>query len=74
MSKMAWAVVAKDGEVNIRSVSDSDVGAMVNWLITEHRVVASDVATDTQIRKVFTHYSAETGCRAKQVHVRVAYQ
>lgn len=44
----AWAV-AINGAINVRTVTDSRTGAILNWLVTEHKIVFTDMATSEVI-------------------------
>ena len=52
MKALGWAIVM-NGEIDIRSVSRSREGAIVNWLCTEMRYVTSGAMSPGEIERVF---------------------
>jgi len=51
----AFAVVAR-GEIMPRTLMDSELGAMVNWLTVDCKVTIMASASDAQIAEVFERY------------------
>jgi len=50
-----FAVVAR-GAIMPRTLMDSEIGAMVNWLTVDCKVTIMDSASDVQITEVFERY------------------
>lgn len=48
----AWAIVV-DGEIDVRTVMPTDIGAMVNWLIVSCGAVVQQGVTDENVRAAF---------------------
>lgn len=71
----AWAIIV-DGEVDIRTVSPTDVGAMVNWMIVSCGAIVQHGVTDENVREAFVvmqeHATASVECCP--VEVRRALQ
>lgn len=53
MSAAGWAVTGDDGLVNVRSVSPTRRGALVNWLCTEKGLMATQKASDEDIERMW---------------------
>lgn len=62
----AWAVISKDGEIWVDTVSSSRRAALVNWLVTD-RFIALGPCTDEQIEKMWSYYSDGAVCERVSV-------
>lgn len=51
-----WAVEV-DGEIKVRTVMDAKVGAMVNYLATEHRAMVKDGTPESKIEEMVAAFS-----------------
>lgn len=51
-SKTGWGVVDHDG-INIRTVSDTRRAAIINWLVTEARMMISNAHEDDHINALW---------------------
>jgi hypothetical protein len=47
----AWAIIDADGNICVRSISDTRRAAIVNWLCTDRGVLATVLADDLMIEK-----------------------
>lgn len=77
-----WAVVAMNGDIYIKTVSDTRRAAIINWLGTEKRVMVANYHTDDDIEQMWRAYGqyAEVepvivsrdcrDCRSTTPHVR----
>jgi hypothetical protein len=65
---LGYAVVDGFG-VNVRSVSASAVGAMVNWLIDDCKVVPMDIWLDSRVEEKFREWAAPRGARVARVSI-----
>lgn len=54
----AWAIVV-DGEIDIRTVAPTDIGAMVNWLVVSAGAIIQQGVTDENVRLWFGHCPVE---------------
>lgn len=50
-----WAILDR-GEINVRSVCPTPVGAIVNWLLTEAGLAVSDGTPDKEIEQTFAEF------------------
>ena len=51
-----WAVEV-DGEIKVRTVMDAKLGAMVNYLATEHRAMVRDGAPESKVEELVAAFS-----------------
>jgi hypothetical protein len=54
-----WAVEV-DGEIKVRTIMDAKLGAMVNYLATEHRAMVKDGTSESQIEELVAAFSGGT--------------
>ena len=71
----AWAIIV-DGEIDIRTVSPTDIGAMVNWLVVAFGAVACGRVSDDDVRSAFATMRGQTNTSVEvcPVEVRRALQ
>jgi hypothetical protein len=67
-SARAWAVKAR-GVIDVRTVQDSRIGAMVNWLLVGAQVTVMDGISDRAVEAAFRQYAPKR--EAKLVAVMV---
>lgn len=48
--------VLKNGDINVRTVSPTPIAAMVNWLITDARILIIHGTPEEEIRRVWEKY------------------
>lgn len=53
-----WAVVAGDGKVFVKTISDTRRAAIVNYLCVEHRVLLTSLHGDEDIEELWAHYGS----------------
>jgi hypothetical protein len=58
-----WAIETVCGDLLVRTVSDSRRAAIVNYLVTEHRVALTIFDTDENIEEMWRHYGRHAECR-----------
>lgn len=63
-----WAVVEK-GEINVRSVSPHRRGAIVNFLLTDRKVVTLNMASDEAIENEWVRSRDTAEVKAVVIHV-----
>lgn len=63
---VGWAV-AKDGTIDISTVSPSDIGAMVNWVTCITGCIVEASNTNEQIKAAFDQIAAPHGFRLIRV-------
>lgn len=56
-----YAAVSHRGEILIKTVSETRRAAMVNWLVTEGRVMVFRDSTDAEIEDDFLNFCAKRG-------------
>jgi len=56
-----FAAVNHRGEILIKTVSETRRSAMVNWLVTEARVMVFRDSTDAEIEEDFLNFGAKKG-------------
>ena len=56
-----FAAVNYRGEILIKTVSDTRRAAMVNWLVTEGRVMVFKDSTDAEIEEDFLNFAGKKG-------------
>ena len=44
-----WAVVDKNGDIDVKTVSPTERGAIVNWLVVEQKVMITNDWSDGKI-------------------------
>lgn len=62
-----WAVEPIGGQIMINTVSGTRRAAIVNYLVTEHRVMLTIFDSDENIENLWKHYGEHAECR--QVNV-----
>lgn len=62
-----WAVIGRTGGISVRTVSPTRRAAIVNWLLTDKGLLATDVATDEQIERQWALDSKDMGARVTRV-------
>jgi hypothetical protein len=71
MTARGWAI--KDGEgINVRTVQDSRIGAMVNWLAVGAGINVMRGTSDEMVEEVFYHYAAAAGVKLIAVTIQEA--
>jgi len=66
-----WAVVDMSG-INVRTVSPSRRGALVNWLIAAHRMVLMGNVTDEQVEQLWQAKSGDAMVVEVDITVKAA--
>jgi hypothetical protein len=56
-----YAAVSYQGEILIKTVSETRRAAMVNWLVTEGRIMVFRDSTDAEIEEDFLKFCAMRG-------------
>lgn len=51
-----WAVTAMNGEIYIKTVSDTRRAAIINWLVTEKNCIVKAYHTDADIEQMWKHF------------------
>lgn len=64
--------VMDDGEINIRTVCDTERGAIVNWLVVERGLLVLEANSDYDIQRMWTSQRPDND-RIKVVPVRVEH-
>lgn len=62
-SNKGWAVVTNGGDLLVRTVSDTRRAAIINYLVTEHRVLITIFDSDENIENFWRHYGEYAECR-----------
>lgn len=66
----AWAIVV-DGKIDVRTVSETDVGAMVNWLCATAGVLIQRGVPDDLVRSAFAKMKDQMDTDAEVCPVEV---
>jgi len=66
-SAFGYAVIDEKGEVLIKTVSDSQRAAKLNWLVAVARVWINDVTTDVEINRAWLHNKGDAECVRVQI-------
>jgi hypothetical protein len=64
-----WGVRDRDGNIDVRSVSNTRRAATVNWLCTNHSLLATAWAHDDEIEAEWQYRSAQVGASVVEVSV-----
>lgn len=67
----AWAVCAPLGYPLVNTVSSTRRGAVVNWLVTDAKIMVWATASDQQIEAMWKRHSPEHQVTLQQVEVTV---
>lgn len=67
-SAKGWGIERHNGELLVRTISDTRRAAIVNYLITEHQVSLTIFDTDENIENLWRHYGQYA--EARQVHIQ----
>jgi hypothetical protein len=66
---LGWAVCDADGTLNMRTVSDTQRAAKVNWLFASENMFVSRGMTDERIERMWEDLSAKTGAKVVRVNI-----
>jgi hypothetical protein len=64
-----WAVIDRNGNVDMRTVSDTRRAATVNWLCARCGMLATVFTSDDEIEREWQVRSRECGAGVRQVSV-----
>lgn len=66
--------VAEDGVINVKTISDSRIAALVNWLAVTPKILARSNMSDTEVEIVFAQFQqayARQDRRVEAVRVEI---
>jgi hypothetical protein len=66
-----WAVEER-GEISVRTVQDTRIGAMVNWLVVSAGISVMRGDSDETIKNAFDHYAALAEAKLVKVTIQEA--
>jgi hypothetical protein len=64
-----WAIDER-GEIIVKTVSPSRIGAMVNWLVASVGIAVSRGAADDLVEATFDSYALQAGARLIEVTIK----
>lgn len=63
-----WAIET-DGELSVRSVSPTPLGAKVNWLMVDANVLVLNSTPDAEVDRLFKREATARGARLREVSI-----
>ncbi len=67
IAAIGWAVIDRSGRIFVRTVSDTKIAAMVNYLAVEHGVKIYSWHGDDDIEKFWGYYAQNVECHRVQI-------
>jgi hypothetical protein len=64
-----WAIIL-DRKINIRSVSPTRVGAIVNWLMTDAHILVPDSLSNSRIEEYWNQNKGKAECVEVNITVK----
>jgi hypothetical protein len=64
-----YAAVDRNGKIDVHTVSPTERGAMVNWLVTTARILVTNAWSDERISMCFESYVANGEVRLAAVQI-----